>query len=146
MKKALLIFILLWSLNLVAQHDRREHLKSLKIAFITEQIDLSEKEAQQFWPIYNAHENELNEIRFQDIRAIRMQIRNQIDSMSEEKAKDLLNKLNAAESRMHALEADFTKKLEGVISSKKIILLRIAEEDFKRKMLEELKNRRKERG
>lgn len=146
MKKFVPIIILFVSLNIMAQKDKRERIKALKVAFITERIDLSEKESQKFWPIYNDFENEINQIRFQDIRSIRKEIRDQINTMNEEQAKTLLKRLNTAESKLHNLESDFYKKISSVISYRKIILLKIAEEDFKRKMLEELKRRRHERG
>ena len=143
MKKLLPILLLFVSLNIMAQNNKRERLKALKVSLITEKLDLSEKEAQQFWPIYNAYEKQTSKIRFEDIRSIRKEIRNNIDTMSDEKASELLNKLNKAEISMHKLRMGFTNKLTRIMPSKKIILLRIVEEDFKRKMLEEFKKRKK---
>lgn len=142
MKKLLTILLLLLSLNVVAQ-KHRERVKALKVSFITEKLDLTEKEAQKFWPIYNEHDQQLVKIRYNDIRSIRREIKNNIDSMTDAQANDLLLKLDAAENKLHKLRLEFSKKLVGVISPKKIILLRIAEEDFKRRMLDELKRRKK---
>ena len=142
MKKLLTILLLLLSLNVVAQ-KHRERVKALKVSFITEKLDLTEKEAQKFWPIYNEHDQQLVKIRYNDIRSIRREIKNTIDSMTDAQANDLLLKLDAAENKLHKLRLEFSKKLVGVISPKKIILLRIAEEDFKRRMLDELKRRKK---
>ena len=130
----------------MAQHDKWERIKALKVSFITERIDLTEKEAQQFWPVYNEYENKINKIRYREIKSIRREIRDNIETLTDERAKALLNALNDAENKLHALEAEFPKKLSGIISSKKIILLKIAEDDFKRKMLEEFKRRKKEKG
>lgn len=145
MKKLLTILLLLLSLNVVAQ-KHRERVKALKVSFITEKLDLTEKEAQKFWPIYNEHDQQLVKIRYNDIRSIRREIKNNIDSMTDAQANDLLLKLDAAENKLHKLRLEFSKKLVGVISPKKIILLRIAEEDFKRRMLDELKRRKKEKS
>ena len=142
MKKLLTILLLLLSLNVVAQ-KHRERVKALKVSFITEKLDLTEKEAQKFWPIYNEQDQQLVKIRYNDIRSIRREIKNNIDSMTDAQANDLLLKLDAAENKLHKLRLEFSKKLVGVISPKKIILLRIAEEDFKRRMLDELKRRKK---
>ncbi len=145
MKKLFPILLLFVSLNITAQHKNRERIKALKVSVITEKLDLSEKEAQQFWPIYNAHEKETSAIRFKEIKTIRKEIRENMDTMTNEKASELLTKLNDAETRMHKLRMEFTKKLSNIISAKKIILLKIAEDDFKKKMLEEYKKRRKEK-
>lgn len=46
------------------QHRHRsERLQSLRIAFLTEEMDLTPEEAQAFWPVYNAREAELQKSR-----------------------------------------------------------------------------------
>ncbi|GAA4900438.1 hypothetical protein GCM10023311_27590 [Flaviramulus aquimarinus] len=130
----------------MAQNNKRERIKALKVSLITEKLDLSEKEAQQFWPVYNAYEKETSKIRFEDIRSIRKEIRTNIETMSDDKADKLLNRLNKAEDSMHNLRMEFSNKLRSIIPSKKIILLKIVEEDFKKKMLHEYKKRKKEQG
>ncbi|WP_298238825.1 sensor of ECF-type sigma factor [uncultured Algibacter sp.] len=142
MKKLLTILLLLLSLNVVAQ-NHRERVKALKVSFITEMLDLTEKEAQKFWPVYNEHDKKIVKIRYQDIRSIRKEIKNNIESLTDAQASDLLLKLDAAEDKLHKLNLEFSKKLSGIISPKKIILLKIAEEDFKRRMLDELKRRKR---
>ena len=143
MKKLLLLILMLFvSINISAQHKNRERIKALKVSVITEQLDLSEKEAQKFWPVYNAHEKETSEIRFKEVKEIRKEIKENIDTMTDEKANELLKRLNNAEIKMHQLRMDFANNLSGILSPKKIILLKIAEDDFKRKMIEELKKRK----
>jgi hypothetical protein len=56
-----LSFILLAS-NVVAQRgqggasmeERKERLESMKISFLTEQLDLTPDEAKVFWPVYDS--------------------------------------------------------------------------------------------
>lgn len=146
MKKLLTLILLLLSLNIAAQKgEHRDRIKALKISYVTQQLNLSSKEAQKFWPIYNAYEQERHKIKHEEIRAIRKEIREQIDSMTDERASALLTQINNAENKIHKSDTELTTKLSGFLSPKKIILLKIAEEDFKRKMLDELKKRRKER-
>ncbi len=42
-----------------------DKIKALKIAFITEKLNLSEKEAQQFWPIYNSYHEDMSNLKRQ---------------------------------------------------------------------------------
>ncbi|MEW4924765.1 sensor of ECF-type sigma factor [Algibacter sp. 2305UL17-15] len=146
MKKLLPIVLLLVTLNITAQHKHRERIKALKVSFITEKLDLSAKEAQQFWPVYNEFDKQTFKIKFEDIKSVRKEIRENSDTMTNEQASAIIAKLNDAESRMHKLRMDLSKKLLEILPAKKIILLKIAEDDFKKKMLEEYKKRRKERG
>ena len=141
MKKIILpILLLFFSLNMLAQHNR-EKIKALKISFITEKLDLTEQEAQQFWPVYNHYDKITSKIMYQDIRSIRREVRSNISTLTDEKAKDLIIKLNDAESSLHKQRIELSSKLLKIISPKKIILLKIAEDDFKRKMLERFKNK-----
>jgi Skp family chaperone for outer membrane proteins len=147
MKKLLPVMFLLLSLNVAAQHNKnRERIKALKVSFITEELDLSEKEAQQFWPVYNKFEKETGNIKFNELRAIRREIRTNLDTMSNEEATELIKKFNKIENNLHQLRADFFKKLLKIIPAKKIIQLKIAEDDFRKKMFEEFKKRRKGRS
>ncbi|MCS7153901.1 MAG: hypothetical protein N2253_06700 [Bacteroidia bacterium] len=52
-------------LGLFAQphHRMRERLQSLRIAYLSEEMKLMPEEAQNFWPLYNAREAELQKAR-----------------------------------------------------------------------------------
>ncbi|NMH86693.1 Spy/CpxP family protein refolding chaperone [Flavivirga algicola] len=141
MKKIILpILIFFLSLNILAQHDRGK-IKALKISFITEKLDLTEDEAQKFWPVYNNYDKVTSKIRHEDIRSIRREIRSNINTLTDKKAKDLITKLNKAESALHNQRMELSNKLLQILPPRKIILLKIAEDDFKRKMLQHFKNR-----
>jgi hypothetical protein len=143
-KYVLAIIFLVVTLKLFAQGNR-EQVKALKVAFITEKLDLSEKEAQDFWPIYNTFDDNYTKIKFEDMRRIRHDIKENIHTLDEAKAKLLLDKLVDAENKLHNEETQLISKLRKVISPKKIILLKVAEDDFNRKLFEQYKKRRKER-
>ena len=132
-----IMFILSFSLITVAQGNR-DKIKALKIAFITEKLNLNEKEAQQFWPIYNSFEEDMSNLKRQAYNT-RKEV--DLDAISDEDAVQLLKQIRTNESKKHALENDFTDRLTKVISAKKIILLHKIEDDFKRKMFEEYKKR-----
>jgi Spy/CpxP family protein refolding chaperone len=52
-------------LSLHAQQDggNENAIESLKIAFLTKQLDLTPDEAQKFWPVYNQYTMELKKMR-----------------------------------------------------------------------------------
>jgi len=148
MKRLLPILMFLVTLSVTAQQNRSERhakIKALKVAFITEKLNLTELEAQTFWPIYNTFDEKTTKIKFQDIRKIRYELRQDIATMSDEKANDLLNQFMAAENDLHIERVQLVTKLRKVISAKKIILLKSAEDDFNKKMLEQYKKRREQR-
>lgn len=146
MKKLLPILLLLVSLNISGQQNKRERIKALKVSFITEKLDLSTKEAQKFWPVYNAYEKEIHAIKYNEIKAIRKEIKENFSTMTDAKASELLTRLNSAEIKVHKSRMELSKNLSEILTPKKIILLKVAEEDFKKKMFEEYKKRRKEKN
>ena len=132
-----ILFIISFSLTTVAQPNR-DKIKTLKIAYITEQLNLSEKEAQQFWPIYNNFEEENSNLRKQGYNARK---KADLNAISEEDALILLKEMRMNENKRQSLENDFIDRLTKVISAKKIIMLHKIEDDFKRKMFDEYKKR-----
>lgn len=133
-----IIFIISFSLISFSQQNR-DKIKTLKIAFITEKLDLSEKEAQQFWPIYNAFEDEQYQIRRNSFQG-----RNKInfETLTEKEASLLLKEMRSVETKRHALKTKFIDDLTKILPAKKIIMLDKVEDDFKHKMFEEYRRRR----
>jgi flagellar motor switch protein FliG len=141
MKTIIITLFLCISLNGFAQPNK---IKTLKVAFITEKLNLTEKEAQQFWPVYNAYDDTVNNLKFNELGKLIRQIRQEDNNLSEEKANDILNKSLEIEDKIHSEDIKLIKKLRTIISAKKILALKGAEEDFNRKMLEEWNKRRRE--
>jgi hypothetical protein len=144
MKKIILPLIaLLFSLSVLAQ-EGRDKIKALKVSFITEKLELTQAEAQQFWPVYNEYEKVTLKIKFEDLRNIRHEIKDNINSLTDKKASELLDKLSKAENKLHEEENNLNTKLLKIISPKKILLLKVAEEDFKRKMFDQYKKMKRD--
>jgi hypothetical protein len=140
MKYLVLFLILLTSFGSVAQHpEKRERIKALKVAFITERLQLTETEAQKFWPIYNAFDESNHDYRkdFYERRKT-----TDVTTLSEQDAKVMLNNIIKSENERHQLKEKFMNDLLKILPAKKIIQLKIAEDEFNRKMFEQFKKRR----
>lgn len=122
--------------------DKREQLKSLKIGFITEALDLSPNEASDFWPIYNYHQDNIHKLSRQN-RSIRYELKpDNFEAMSDSKATELLNRLLKTDKEIYTEKEAMFDKLKSVLPSKKIIKLHKAENEFNRKMLEHYRKRK----
>lgn len=42
--------------------DKKEKIELYKVQFITEKLQLTKEESENFWPVYNAHKKEMNAI------------------------------------------------------------------------------------
>lgn len=140
MKKILLILILVLSISAFSQDkDRYERIKALKIAFITERLELTESEAQSFWPIYNAFDSENQKLRKEAKGKFR---KIDFESMGDQEAKKLLEDMMIVDTKKHDLKQKFANDLLKVLPAKKIILLKASEDAFNRRMMEQFKKRR----
>lgn len=143
LKNRLLLFaLLLFSIAIQAQQGPgRERIKTLKVAFITEQLNLSSKEAQKFWPVYNDYEEKMDMVRQKE----REQFGGRFADMSQITSKEADNMVAAftkLQAEKHQLEQDFIKNLQGVLPSIKILKLFRAEENFKKRLLQQIRKRR----
>ena len=140
-----IIFLLVTSLSFSQGFkEKREKVKALKVAYITEQLELTTDEAQKFWPIYNAFDENQSELRHEKMRAILDRFKpGNVEKLSEEDASNSLIQMEKIEEDLFNLKKKFIKDLQGVISAKKIIKLKKAEEDFNRELLKQMREKRR---
>ncbi len=139
---ALVIMMLVFASGYSQRNQAQERIKTLKVAFITERLSLSSSEAQAFWPIYNAHEENLEGLKRRERREIRSKLVD-FESLSEREAANLLQQSMALEKEKHSLNMQFMDEISQVISAKQAFLLIRAEEDFKKRLLREIQQRRR---
>lgn len=124
--------------------DKKEKIKALKVAYITEKLNLTAEEAQKFWPIYNTFDEKQFEIRHNKLRLLVDKIEQQgVENLSEKEAQNIISQMESSEEELHNLKKKFMLDLQKVLPAKKIILLKKAEDEFNRKLLKEFRERRK---
>lgn len=140
-----IIFLLVTSLSFSQGFkEKREKVKALKVAYITEQLELTTDEAQKFWPIYNAFDENQAELRHEKMRSILDRFKpGNVEKLSEKDASNSLAQMEKIEEDLFNLKKKFIKDLQGVISAKKIIKLKKAEEDFNRELLKQMRKKRR---
>jgi hypothetical protein len=124
--------------------EKKEKVKALKVAFITDELNLTTDEAQRFWPIYNAFDDKQAELRHEKMKAIldRFEPGN-VEKLSEKDASSLLIQMEIIEENLFALRKKFIRDLQGVLPAKKIIRLKKAEDEFNRKLLRQMRDNRR---
>lgn len=131
---------LLLGLQAMAQPEPppQEKVKALKIAFLTERLELTPKEAQQFWPVYNAFEDEILSVNLQERKILRGFSAGQ---STDEEAEEQIRKLTEIRSKRNNLESRFLRDMQKVLPPAKVAKLVEAEEEFKRRLLRRLGDR-----
>jgi len=139
MKKYIFYFaIFLFTTSTFAQKREDEKIKSLKTAFITEALSLTPTEAQEFWPVYNLYEEKESEI----LDSKWCEVQNgldTVDEITEAKAEKVLAMYMKIKDDRLQLRKEYVADLKKLMSSKKILMLKKAEHDFHKMLLEKFK-------
>jgi hypothetical protein len=146
--KILPLLIAFVSLNVIAQdgpiiRKKKEQIKALKVAFITNELALTSDEATKFWPLFNAFEEKQQEIKKQKLKGYLKRVDDgSFDNLSEKEATTMLAQMESTEDELYQLKKKFISNLKGVISPIKILKLKKAEENFNRKLLQQYRDRK----
>ncbi|TDT45580.1 hypothetical protein CLV90_2670 [Maribacter spongiicola] len=135
-KFIIIIFLFVTTLSFGQRNQDWEKINTLKVAFITEKLSLSTKEAQQFWPVYNEYQEKRNILRKKSHNQIRGKMKD-TDALTEKEAENLLALHIQIEEEEEVLDANFLKNVSKVISAKKTLLLLRSEEEFKRQLMKQ---------
>lgn len=137
MKK--IIFLILIVPFLMFSQPRKEKLKSLRIAYITSELSLTEQETTKFLPIFSDFDENQSELK-KKLRIL-LAKRQSIEDMSESEASELLNQSEKIEEDLFNNRKNLIKNLKGILSSKKLLKLRKVELEFNKKLIDKIKDR-----
>jgi hypothetical protein len=139
---SILILSLTISISVLAQKKKgnpsKEKIQAMKVAYITEKINLTPGEAEKFWPIYNEFEAKMNE--FHKARRKIHKKEAMIDEMTDAAVEDMIKSIQNNRQKELNLEKEYHAKFKAVIPVKKIAKLHKANHDFKRDLLKKIKN------
>ena len=123
--------------TLAAQEEKdqiRERIQAKRIAFITDKLALTSKEAQAFWPLYNAFKKKEKSIRKETGKMGRIQ------ELTDVEVEALIEKHLDKEERLLAAKRSFFKEAKQVLPIKKLAKLPRVERKFKELILKQARN------
>jgi chromosome segregation ATPase len=132
--KILVFLLVVTTMQLAAQHSK-DRIKAFRAAIFVEELQLTTKEAESFWPIYNAYEREREALqqRYQSSRK-------QIDLLSDKEAEKQVEEMFKMEEEQIALKRKYYTKFGEVLSVRKVIRIPKAEQRFRKLLLERIKD------
>ena len=142
----MLFLTLITSVGSTYGQDRKENVQAMKIAFITQKLDLTPQEAQLFWPLYNQYSEKTMELRKKRRqgkpgREGNRENRPNLDSLSDKEVEQLVNNDMAIRQKELDLQKEYHEKFKAVLPIKKVAKLYAAEEQFKIVLINKLKDR-----
>ena len=124
--------------------SRREQIQNAKIAFYTSEIQLTPEEAQAFWPVYNAYWAEINKAHRQTREYL-----SQLAEMDKAGKSDMATISKVLDQYVASYENEgdiyqkYYTKFLAVLSPQKVAKLYLAEERFRERMIEMIKEQPK---
>ena len=137
----LIIFFLVPRTVFSQQHERIQELQAQKIGFFTKKLQLTTKEAQEFWPVYNDYQARKNKIIQEKRNTIHYYIQN-LNNLSEKEIEEMTGKFIRLTKEESDLFLAYHEKFKEVLPIKKVMQIYITEEEFKTFLLRQLRNRR----
>lgn len=138
------LLILTWlcvSANAQGNGEKRENIESMKIAYLTKKLNLTSEEAQKFWPVFNQFSSELEAVKNNRRKTIR-NAKEDFDQLSDKDVEKVVD----GDLIFRQQELDIVKKYHNqfkqVLPIKKVAMLYRAEDDFKKELIEKIKERR----
>jgi len=125
------------------KEDRREEIESMKVAYFTRKLDLTSDEAQRFWPVFNQFTSELKKVR-KDHADIKKDLKDDLASVSDKDAEKIVDSEIAFRQQEVDIMKKFHPQFKQVLTIKKVALLYSAEDDFKKELLEKIKERKQQ--
>jgi hypothetical protein len=128
------------AINASAQkkEDWKQKIMQEKIAFFTTEMNLTQEEAQNFWPVYNQFCKEEHEAQ-KLIMTTYKDLNEAIESgKSEKEISACLNRYLKAREEKRDLSTAAAGRFKKVLSDEKVARLYIAEEKFKRNQIQKL--------
>jgi hypothetical protein len=116
-----------------------ERVKALKVAYITQALNLTSEEAEKFWPVYNEYSDKRDVVRAQ-LAENRKKVKEQSETLSAEELLRLADEEMTLRQQDLDLQKEMHEKLKKILPAKKLALLYVAEEDFKKELLKMLKD------
>ncbi|HAK80100.1 MAG TPA: hypothetical protein DCR35_03470 [Runella sp.] len=136
MKKLLFVAIVsLFTHAAVAQDGGNQKIENAKIGLITNRLNLSAEQSQQFWPIYNEFDGKKKEIRKQMRRLIVET--NTLTTPDEKILANIKESLNLQQKEVD-LEKEYVTKFLKVINVRQLAELYKAEQMFTQMLLQRL--------
>jgi hypothetical protein len=118
----------------------KEKIRSQKIAYITSRINLTEQEAQKFWPVYNDFDRKKEDIHLRK-RIIMKNLIEKMDTLSSKQKEQMLDEIILLKKQEAELVSAYHQKFKQVLPIEKVVLLYKAEHEFKIKLMKQLQKR-----
>lgn len=150
LKSVLFLFLSLWVFTSAAQtinatdtkhNEKKEKMQAAKVAYLTDKLSLTAAEAEKFWPVYNEYQDRRDLLQKEFRKKIKVLKEKGVDLITEEQADEIINSHLTNEQSLLDLKKEYFPKFKKVIGSKKVAKMYVAERDFNKLLIDQLKEK-----
>jgi len=138
---SILLFVLVTSISFSQNESKSEKVETMKIAFLTNKLNLTAKEAQVFWPLYNEYNQKIEALR-KAKKSEYDEIKSKNGTPSDKEIAAYMEEVFATKQKELDLQKDYYTKYVKVLPMKKVALLYQAENQFKKELLRIIKDKK----
>jgi len=136
-KLQIIIFFVLLPAALMAQRgNHHEKMQAEKVSYLTQKLDLTVMEAQKFWPVYNAFQDEMRALAMEKRKLEQNTCIHHDNELSAAEIEKNIDRMVELETLKAATEARYHKKFKEVLPIEKVAHLYHYEHEFRRYLLE----------
>ena len=147
MKRVIIFLLIILTIPVIrssAQNSNQEKLNDYKIAFFTKKLNLTSREAEKFWPVYNEYQSQRNSLQLDKIKLNRNFNLNE-STLTDKQLEEMGDKYIDYLVQESNLAVDFHKKLKEILPPAKVLRYYQAENQYKIQLLNELQNAKQQR-
>ena len=126
------------------EESRKDKVEALKISFITKELNLTEEESKEFWPLYDDMSDQMLASRKKQ-RTLNKKLRDGFELMSDDEIQETTQAILDNEIEQAELKKMHTEKIADLIGYRKVTKLLSLEQRFKRELLQRLNRTDKEK-
>ena len=136
--------------NTKSNKEKKERIEAMKIAYITEELDLSPDEAKVFWPVYANYEKEHHKLRQEKKnmeKEAKEKWKSEGSSIEKIAVRDLdvyMERVFEIKDKENQLNRKYHIEFKKVLAPYKVLLLYKSKREFKKEILRMIKKRNTE--
>lgn len=118
--------------------EKKEKLDAMRVAFITDELELTPEEAQVFWPVFNERNKKIEDLR-REMMETMLKLKNQgksLDDLTDAELEKMMEMRFANEKEIAKLNETYHDRIVATIGLRKTAKLYMSEMHFQRKLIE----------
>ena len=125
--------------------EKHEKFMATRVAYFTEQLELTSTEAEKFWPLYNEYEKGKSTLHRERRKSVR-DAATKMETLTDEDASKIIKQHIELWENEVDLDIEFYNKLAEILPPKKIVKLTLAEIGFCEYMFKQIRGDKSSSG